>query len=88
MFFYIIEQNKIFNTINTNNKSPNKNENFNINKNHILLGDIISKNNLLNLKTQISKDNLGHDDVRLPLDEKNKNSFNLRSKYEDKKATF
>ena len=82
------EQNKIFNTINTNNKLPNKNENFNINKNHILLGDIISKNNLLNLKTQISKDNLGHDDMRLPLDEKNKNSFNLRSKYEDKKSTL
>ena len=84
----ISEQNKIYNTINTNNKLPNKNENFNINKNHILLGDIISKNNLLNLKTQISKDNLGHDDMRLPLDEKNKNSFNLRSKYEDKKATL
>jgi hypothetical protein len=92
------EQNKIFNTLNTiktkeiilntNNKLLNKNEDFNEKKQQILLGDIISRNNLLSLKSQISKDNLGHDDTRLPLDEKNKNSFNLRSKYEDKKATL
>ena len=93
----INEQNKIFTSLNTNktrenllsqNDKQNKNENILENKKHILLGDIISKNNLLSLKSQLSKDNLGHDDTRLPLDEKNKDSFNFRSKYEDKKATL
>ena len=85
----INEQNKIFNTLNTNNKI-NKNDLYNNldNKKQILLGDIISKNNLLNLKSQLSKDNLGHDDNRIPLDDRNKDSFNFRSKYEDKKATL
>ena len=93
------EQNKMFNNLNanktreilnTNNKTNKNNDIFNNidNKKHILLGDIISKNNLLSLKSQLSKDNLGHDDTRLPLDEKNKDSFNFRSKYENKKATL
>ena len=86
----INEQNKIFNPLNANKTRENildiNNNNFD--KKQILLGDIISKRNLLNLKSQISKDNLGHDDARLPLDEKNKDSFNFRSKYEDKKATL
>ena len=55
---------------------------------HVLLGDIISRNNLLNLKSQVIKDYLGYDDIRIPLDNKNKNSYNFRSKYEDKNATF
>ena len=84
----INEQNKIFNNLNSNKAKENILNNNNFNKKQILLGDIISKRNLLNLKSQISKDNLGHDDTRLPLDEKNKDSFNFRSKYEDKKATL
>lgn len=86
----INEQNKIFNPLNANKTRENllNTNNNNFNKKQILLGDIISKRNLLNLKSQISKDNLGHDDTRLPLDEKNKDSFNFRSKYEDKKATL
>ena len=84
------EQNKIFNPLNENRPRENllNSNNNNFNKKQIFLGDIISKRNLLNLKSQISKDNLGHDDTRLPLDEKNKDSFNFRSKYEDKKATL
>lgn len=93
----ISEQKKIFNNmkininksneeLNTNNININNNERFN--KNKILLGEIISKNNLIKLKSQLSKDNLGYNDTRLPLDNKNIDSFNFRSKYEDKKATI
>ena len=94
------EQNKMFTTINintnktkenifnTNNKTTYKNENANDSKKNIILGDIISRNNLLSLKTQISRDNVGYNDTRLPLDENNKDSFNFRSKYEDKKSTI
>ena len=82
------EQKRIFKSMNMN-INPNKSkENGNENIDKILLGDIISKNNLLHLKSQLSKDNLGYDDTRLPLDDKNKDSFNFRSKYEDKKATI
>ena len=94
------EQNKMFTTINintnktkenifnTNNRTTHKNEVVNRNKNNVLLGDIISRNNLLSLKSQISRDNVGYDDARLPLDENNRDSFNFRSKYEDKNSTI
>ena len=80
------EQKRLFKPMNINLNKSKENANENIDK--ILLGDIISKNNLLNLKSQLSKDNIGYDDARLPLDDKNKDSFNFRSKYEDKKATI
>lgn len=88
----INEQNKIFNNLNSNKAKENILNNNKIdtfsNKKQILLGDIISRNNLRSLKSQLSRDNLGHDDIRLPLDDRNKDSFNFRSKYEDKKATL
>ena len=55
--------------------------------NRINLGKIISANNLINLRNQISKYNKGHEDVRYPLNEQNMKSFNFRSKYENKQAT-
>ena len=82
------EQKRIFKSMNTNINLNKSKEYTNEKIDKILLGDIISKNNLLNLKSQLSKDNLGYDDTRLPLDDKNKDSFNFRSKYEDKKATI
>jgi hypothetical protein len=81
----IIEQNLINNIT---NDGKNKDENIKESQKPVLLGDIISRKNLLNLKSQIIKDNLGYDDKRLPLNDKNKNSFNFRSKYEDQKNTI
>lgn len=57
-------------------------------KKKILLSEIISKVSLKSLKNQISKENIGYDDARLPLDDINKDSFNFRSKFEDKKLTL
>ena len=71
------------NMINNNNTS--KFSNTKINK--INIGDIISKGNLHTLKNQMSKYNIGSNDVRFPLDENNMKSFNFRSKYENKQAT-
>ena len=82
------EQKRIFKSMNMNINLNKSKESENENMDKILLGDIISKNNLLSLKSQLSKDNIGYDDTRLPLDDRNKDSFNFRSKYEDKKATI
>ena len=71
------------NLINNNNTS--KFSNTKINK--INIGDIISKGNLHTLRNQMSKYNIGSNDVRFPLDENNMKSFNFRSKYENKQAT-
>ena len=71
------------NMINNNNTS--KFSNTKINK--INIGDIISKGNLDTLRNQMSKYNIGSNDVRFPLDENNMKSFNFRSKYENKQAT-
>ena len=71
------------NMINNNNTS--KFSNTKINK--INIGDIISKGNLNTLRNQMSKYNIGSNDVRFPLDENNMKSFNFRSKYENKQAT-
>ena len=71
------------NMINNNNTS--KFSNTKINK--INIGDIISKGNLHILRNQMSKYNIGSNDVRFPLDENNMKSFNFRSKYENKQAT-
>ena len=57
-------------------------------KNKILLGDIISVNNLINMRKMLSKDNTGPEDIRIPLNDQNKDSFNFRSKYENKKLTY
>ena len=86
-----------FNTININNNGKNNNNkdlfsttnNINNNiKNKILLGDIISVNNLISIRKMLSKNNIGPDDLRIPLDNKNKDSYNFRSKYENKKSTY
>ena len=84
----ILVNNNLFNNI---NKNPNNIENNNPiikPKKNILLGDIISIKNLIGLRTMISKDNTGPQDLRIPLDDKNKDSFNFRTKYEDKKLTY
>ena len=74
------------NTINMiNNNNTSKFSNTKINK--INIGDIISKGNLHTLRNQMSKYNIGSNDVRFPLDENNMKSFNFRSKYENKQAT-
>ena len=57
-------------------------------KKKVLLSEIISKINLKPLINQISKQNIGYDDVRFPLNDINKDSFNFRSKFEDKKLTL
>ena len=56
-------------------------------KKKINLGQIISRNNLKNLRKQIAKYNLGPNDNRIPLDENNTKSYNFRSRYENKRAT-
>ena len=86
--------------INNGNKNLSLNGNINFDSNNrfnssvfsnqkkkINLGQIISSNNLINLRKQISKYNQGHDDIRMPLNEENTLSFNFRSKYENKQAT-
>ena len=55
--------------------------------NKINLGQIISKNNLMDLRKQISKYNKGPDDNRIFLDEHNTKSYNFRTRYENKQAT-
>ena len=52
----------------------------------VALGDIISKNSLIALKSKLLKDIRGHNDIRIPLDNKNKSSFNFRTKYENKET--
>ena len=52
----------------------------------IRIGDIISRPNLIQLKSYIIQNNKGYKDARVPLDENNKNSYNFRTKYENKKA--
>ena len=66
--------------LNSSSLISNKNKKINI-------GNIISKNNLINLRKQISKYNKGHDDTRFPLNEENMRSFNFRSRYENKQMT-
>ena len=60
---------------------------FSNNNKKINLAQIISRNNLTNLKKQISKYNKGPDDNRIPLNEQNLRSYNFRSRYENKQAT-
>ncbi len=73
-----------------NNKEMNSENTSKIlsTKNKILLGDIISVNNLINMRKMLSKDNTGPEDIRIPLNDQNKDSFNFRSKYENKKLTY
>lgn len=74
---------------NTNNKINSNSSNIigNNQKKKIKLKEIISPAGLARLKEHLSKTTLGSNDVRLPLDQKNKTSFNFRSKYEDKQKT-
>ena len=60
---------------------------FNGSNRKIILGDIISKNNFINLSKDISKNSKGLDDNRVPLDENNIKSYNFRSKYENKQKS-
>lgn len=53
----------------------------------ISIGNIISRNNLINLRKQISQYNKGYDDTRFPLNEENMRSYNFRSRYENKQMT-
>ena len=78
--FSPMDSNNGMNIINSSLLSTNKFKRIN-------LGDIISKNNLFNLRNKISKINKGSTDVRIPLDKQNLLSFNFRSKYENKQAT-
>ena len=66
--------------LNLSSLTANKNKKINI-------GNIISKNNLINLRKQISKYNKGYDDARFPLNEENMRSYNFRSRYENKQMT-
>ena len=79
-----------FNTINIDGKniSPLSNNNTSPKKNKILLGDIISLRNIISMRKMLSKDNKGPDDTRIPLNEQNKDSYNFRTKYENKKVTY
>ena len=82
-----------FNTININSNGKINNKDFlatsnNNLKHKILLGDIISVNNLISMRKMLSKNNIGPNDTRIPLDEQNKDSYNFRSKYENKKVTY
>ena len=63
-----------------NNKEMNSENTSKIlsTKNKILLGDIISVNNLINMRKMLSKDNTGPEDIRIPLNDQNKDSFNFR----------
>ena len=86
---FIINNKKNSNPLNVINKniSNNTSKFSNIKFNKINIGDIISKGNLYTLRNQMSKYNIGSNDVRLPLDENNIRSFNFRSQYENKQAT-
>ena len=83
-----------------NNINQNINSNINLDSNYgfnsssfsnkpnkINLGKIISRNNLITLRKQISKYNKGPDDNRIFLDEQNIRSYNFRSRFENKQAT-
>ena len=80
-----------------NHNYPDSNNNWIYNNNsstysfnnikRINLGDIISKNNLTNLRNKMTKYNKGSKDVRVPLDKQNLLSYNFRSKYEKKQDT-
>ena len=89
----LVKNNIAFNTINAesnNNENiiPFSNNKIGSTKNKILLGDIISVRNLINMRKMLSKDNTGPDDTRIPLNDQNKDSYNFRSKYENKKLTY
>ena len=92
----IMKNNMAFKTMNiesNNNKSNelnqySNNDKISSEKNKILLGDIISIKNLISMRKMISKDTTGPDDTRIPLNDQNKDSYNFRSKYENKKLTF
>ena len=80
--------NQIMNSnINMDSNYGYNNSSISNKKNKINLGKIISRNNLIDLKKQISKYNKGLDDNRMFLDEQNIKSYNFRSKYENKQAT-
>lgn len=66
--------------LNSTSLASNKNKKINI-------GNIISKNNLINLRKQMSQYNKGYDDTRFPLNEENMRSYNFRSRYENKQMT-
>ena len=76
------EQNQ-YNFFNNNDGNEKNNEKVEESKKQIFLRDIISRNNLIHLKSKFAKEYIGHDDMRIPLDSKNKNSYNFRSKYND-----
>jgi hypothetical protein len=88
----IMKNNMAFNTINVNSDINNNQlspfSNNDNKKNKIVLGDIISVKNLISMRKMLSKDNTGPDDTRVPLNDQNKDSFNFRSKYENKKLTY
>jgi len=60
--------------------------NFSYFNKNIKFGDIISNSNKIKLKSFLTKEYKGHNDIRVPLDNNNKDSFNFRSKYENKNA--
>jgi hypothetical protein len=66
--------------LNSSSLTSNKNK-------KISIGNLISKNNLINLRKQISQYNKGYDDKRFPLNEENMRSYNFRSRYENKQMT-
>ena len=89
----IMKNNIEFNTINIDGKnispiSNNNNNNTIIKKKNILLGDIISLRNIISMRKMLSKDSKGLDDTRIPLNDQNKDSYNFRTKYENKKVTY
>ena len=63
-----------------------KNSNTSYLNKKIRIGDIISKSSKIKLKSYLSKEYKGHNDTRVPLDNNNKDSFNFRTKYENKDA--
>ena len=75
---YQYKESKFSENINSSNLSY-------LNKN-IRIGDIISKSNIIKLKSYLVKEYKGHKDIRVPLDNNNKDSFNFRTKYENKDA--
>lgn len=74
------------NFLDENKNNTNNRFNSFLRNEAVKIGDIISNRNLIDLKSYISKDYKGHNDVRIPLDINNKDSFNFRTKYENKKT--
>ncbi len=74
---YQYKESKLKENINSDLRDLNKN---------IRIGDIISKSNKIKLKSYLVKEYKGHNDIRMPLDNNNKDSFNFRTKYENKDA--